>query len=140
MLVDRVFEFLRPALTLQSVFLALGAEDASLALRAAGYAERVYSVDTAVTGRPRPPNIVQLSSGRGIPLPAGSVDVAFGHDFSRLREIHAVLAPGGEYHCFGGLPELFREAGFSKSKVYIGMLRVPFAVARNFDYRAVAVK
>ena len=36
--------------------------------------------------------------------------------------------------------ELFREAGFSRIRFYLGSLRLPFAIAKFFDYRSAAIK
>ncbi len=141
MLVERILAFLQPAFTLESVFMAVGAADGRLALHAAGYVERVYAVDTVLTGRRRPPNLVEVVSSRfGIPVPRASVDVAFCDDFTQIRQVHAALAPGGVCFCPGGVPELYREAGFSRVRFYVGAFQVPFAIAKYFDYRSAATK
>ena len=63
----------------------IGAADCSFALRVAGYIERVYAID--VSGRflqsvAAPLNLrIVLCDGVRIPLPASSVDLAWGGDF-----------------------------------------------------------
>ena len=107
------FRFLRRALTLRSRFMEVGAGDCALSRRVAGHVDRVYAVDvseTVMRGGRRVPNLVTvLSDGVLIPVPAGSVDVAFSNQLmehlhpgdaaAQLREIHRALAPGGSYFC-----------------------------------------
>lgn len=131
---------LQPAFTLETVFMAVGVADSAVVREAAGFVDRVYAVDIAVTGR-RPPNIVQVSaSSHGIPVPDGSVHVAIGDAMVPPAHLWRALAPGGRYFCAGGVPEVFREAGFSRVRAYVGWLRLPFFLARHFAYRLVAQK
>ena len=152
MLVDAIFEFLRPAFTLKSVFLQAGAGHFDLALRAAGYVDRVYAVDAPVPSDGRrlrqskiPPNIVRVQkNGTGIPVPDGSVDVAFTAELSALPAIHRTLAPGGMCFCVAKSAEageMARRSGFSKVRHYAGPVRVPaFLLPLLPSYRIVAVK
>jgi len=150
-LVDAIFEFIRPAFTLKSVFLQAGAGHFELALRAAGYVDRVYAVDAPVSdGRklrpPKlPPNVVRVqNSSSGIPVPDGSVDVAFSAELSALPAIHRTLAPGGVCFCVAKgaeAGEMVRRSGFSKLRHYAGRIRVPaFVLPLLEGYRIVAVK
>jgi len=99
--------FLRPGCT----FLEIGAGDCALAARVAAEAGQVYAVDIADQTREKLPQNVQLvlSDGRGIPVPEGSVDVAFSDQLMehlhpedamvQLANIHRALKPGGVYVC-----------------------------------------
>ena len=152
MLADAIFEFIRPAFTLKSVFLQVGAGHFELALRAAGYVDRVYAVDAPVPQDGRrlrqsklPPNIVRVQkSTNGIPVPEGSVDVAFSAELSALPAIHKTLAPGGVCFCVAKgseAGEMVRRSGFSKLRHYAGRVRVPtFLLPLLEGYRIVAVK
>lgn len=105
--------FLRRALTLRTRFMEVGAGDCALSRRVAGHVERVYAVDVSeavMRGGRHVPNLVAvLSDGVLIPVPAGSVDVAFSNQLmehlhprdaaAQLDEIHRALAPGGRYFC-----------------------------------------
>ena len=152
MLVDAIFEFIRPAFTLKSVFLQAGAGHFELALKAAGYVDRVYAVDAPVPADGKrlrqsklPPNIVRVQKGTGgIPVPEGSVDVAFTAELSALPAIHRTLAPGGLCFCVAKgeeAGEMVRRSGFSKLRHYAGRVRVPtFVLPLLEGYRIVAVK
>jgi hypothetical protein len=157
MLAEALFEFMRPALTLKTVFLQVGAGHFDLALRTAGYVERVYAVDAlqsdvdrqpALPGLRRrnlPPNIVRVQKNRsGIAVPDASVDVAFSAELSALPAVHRTLAPGGVCFCVAKGPdagEMVRRSGFSKLRHYAGRVRVPvFLLPLLEGYRIVAVK
>ena len=103
---------LRPALGPRSVFMEVGAGDCALALRIAKRVARVYAVEVSpeIAGRAAAPNLeIVLSDGVSLPLPAGSVDVAFSDQLmehlhpedaaAQLAGIHRSLAPGGRYFC-----------------------------------------
>jgi hypothetical protein len=151
-LVDAIFEFIRPAFTLKSVFLQVGAGHFELALRAAGYVDRVYAVDAPADSAGRrlnppklPPNIVRVQkNGKGIPVPEGSVDVAFAADLNSLPDVHRTLAPGGLVFCVAKGREagtMVRRSGFSQIRHYAGRMRVPtFVLPLLEGYRIVAVK
>jgi SAM-dependent methyltransferase len=104
---------LRRFLTPGSVFLEVGPGDCSLAFEAAKSAKKVYAVDVSeeiTKGAARPANFeLILSDGSSIPVPAGSVRVAYSNQLmehlhpddalEQLRNIYAALAPGGKYIC-----------------------------------------
>lgn len=124
---ERQFAFLRRRFTPRTVFMHYGARDCALALQAAAYVERVYAVDAlegiageATRGVRLPGNLRFVDSRDLRGVAEGAVDVCFSERLpvNGLREIHAKLAPRGEYvfqlndmgrHVRGRL----REAGFS---------------------------
>jgi hypothetical protein len=139
MLVERQFGFLRRFFTLRTVFMHVAEGDASLALRAAGYVERVYTSAFLNLGPRSPANV-----RNGAPA-AGSVHVAFGG--RAAEEVYGSLAPGGVYICSGPARETRAEliaAGFSAIRFYVGPLRVSYPSAallqRFFEIRIAAVK
>ena len=110
--VERHFRFLRRFLGLRKVFLELGAGDCALAQRVAGYVDRVYALDISAQimgATPRGSNVVPvLSDGVSIPVPAGSVHLAFSNLMEHLHprdaaeqlaNLHRAMAPGGKYLC-----------------------------------------
>jgi len=103
---------LRPALGPRTVFMEIGAGDCALALRVAQQVARVYAVEVSreVAGRAAAPNLeLVVSDGVSLPVPEGSVDVAFSDQLmehlhpedaaAQLAGIHRSLAPGGRYFC-----------------------------------------
>lgn len=104
---------LEPFLQPDSVFLEVGAGDCTLSLAVARGVKQVYAIDvsTELTAHVVPPPNFQLviSDGTSIPVPAGSVDIAFSNQLmehlhpddalEQLREIYTALAPGGRYLC-----------------------------------------
>ena len=138
------FSFLERQFTPRTVFMDIGSSDCDLALRAAGYVERVYAVD--VSGRFLhsvlvPCNLrLVLCNGVHIPVPEASVDLAWSGRFmdhlhpddaqEHLRSVHRSLAPGGEYLFRTRLaPEALRAAGFSRVRAYVGAAPIPLAAA-----------
>jgi SAM-dependent methyltransferase len=140
------FAFLERRFTPRTVFMEIGAADCDLALKAAGYVERVYAID--VSGRflqtvLAPVNLrLVLCDGVRIPVPAALVDVAWSGAFidhlhpddarEHLQSVHRSLVQGGEYVCCTRrpLPELrarMLEAGFARVSCYAGAARVPWA-------------
>ena len=140
------FSFLERRFTPRTVFMEIGGADCRLALKAAGYVERVYAID--VSGRflqavLAPVNLrLVLCDGVRIPVPAASVDVAWSGAFmdhlhpddarEHLQSVHRSLVPGGEYACCtrGSPPDLRRrllEAGFARVSCYAGAARIPWA-------------
>ncbi len=111
--VARQMKFLRRFLRPDSVFLEVGAGDCGLSLEVAGHAKRVFAVDVSAEitgGRGRPPNFeLILSDGTSVPVPAGSVTLAYSRRLmehlhpedalEQLRNIHAALARGARYVC-----------------------------------------
>jgi SAM-dependent methyltransferase len=90
----------------------IGAGDCALAERVARTVRHVYAVDVSDQrrGRELPPNCeVVISDGRSIPVPEGSVDLAFSdqlmehlHPDDALAQLHNIrraLKPGGTYIC-----------------------------------------
>ena len=102
---------LRPFLEPGCTFLEVGAGDCALSERVAEGAKAVYAVDiSAQSGRRLPPNVRAIvSDGTSIPVPAGTVDLAFSDQLMehlhpddarvQLANIHRALRPGGVYFC-----------------------------------------
>jgi SAM-dependent methyltransferase len=100
---------LRPGIT----FLELGAGDCSLSAAVAPTARRVFAVEVSVEitkGLDLPPNVeVVISDGTSIPVPPGTVDLAYSNSLmehlhpddaqEQLANIFQALAPGGAYLC-----------------------------------------
>jgi SAM-dependent methyltransferase len=101
--------FLRP----DSVYLEIGPGDCALAREIAAEVKRVYAVDVSeeiAGGSSLPANFeLALSDGCTIPVPDGSINVAYSDQLmehlhpddalEQLRNIHTALAPGGVYIC-----------------------------------------
>ena len=145
------FSFLKCRFTPRTVFMEIGAADCKLALRAAGYVERVYAIDVSghfLHNVLVPCNLrLVLCDGVHIPVPEASVDVAWGGAFmdqlhpddahAHLESVRRGLVPGGEYLCRTRRParELARRflaAGFSKVRAYAGAARIPAASTSIF--------
>lgn len=140
------FAFLDARFTPDMVFMEVGAADCRLALRAAGYVERVYAIDVSghfVQNVLVPVNLrLVLCDGVRIPVPEGSVDLAWSGAFmdqlhpedagQHLAGVHRALAAGGEYLCRtnGPVEERRRRllvAGFAEVRYYAGGTRIPAA-------------
>ncbi|HVY81506.1 MAG TPA: class I SAM-dependent methyltransferase [Steroidobacteraceae bacterium] len=105
---------LAPFIGPNSVFLEIGAGDCAVSLAVAPKVKHVYAVDVSyeITAHVKPPQNFDLliSNGTNIPVPPGSVDVAFSNQLmehlhpddaaEQLGEIFQALAPGGKYLCF----------------------------------------
>ena len=123
--VERQFTFLERFFKPRTVFLHYGAHDCALALKAAGYVERVYAVDVApgVTDGVRLPCNLRLVDSRDLwTVGEGAVDVSFGERLPprNLREVFRCLVPGG-VHVFAscdGFRELARRAGFARIRTH----------------------
>jgi SAM-dependent methyltransferase len=101
--------FLRP----DASFLEVGPGDCSLSFEASRFVRKVYAIDVsavAMNNPSRPENVeIVTFDGISIPLPAGSVDIAYSHQvmehlhqddaLAQLRSIFEVLKPGGLYLC-----------------------------------------
>ncbi len=112
-LTDHQLRLLRRFLSPSTVVLEVGAGDCSLSMRLAQIAKHVYAVDVSheiTKDQTMPPNCqLILSDGSNIPVPPGSVDVAFSNQLmehlhpddarDQLRDIYKALAPGGTYVC-----------------------------------------
>ncbi len=121
--------FLRP----RSIYLEIGPGDCALARSIAAEVERVYAVDVSreiARGVSLPPNLeLTLSDGCSIPVPQGSVDVAYSDQLmehlhpddalEQLRNIYRALAPGAVYVC-----------------ITPNRLSGPHDISRYFDERA----
>jgi SAM-dependent methyltransferase len=104
---------LRPFINADTTFLEIGAGDCSLSLALAPRVKQLYAIDVSseITSQMAlPPNFqLRISDGTTIPVPAGSVDVAFSnqlmehlHPDDALEQLHQIfkaLAPGGRYLC-----------------------------------------
>ena len=156
MLVD-AFGFLARRFTPRTMFMQIGGAGYDVALRAAGYVERVYAI--GVSGQLLqnvlvPCNLrLVLCDGVRIPVPAASIDVAWSGTFldhlqaddvrEHLAAVRRSLAPGGEYLCTSAVPTRLRaslhEAGFSRVRCYLGALRIPWAAAALFPAKLLRI-
>jgi SAM-dependent methyltransferase len=105
---------LAPYITPDTQFLEVGAGGCQLSLALSRRVKKVIAVDVSneITAHVQPPPNFQLviSNGTNIPVPPGSIDVAFSNQLmehlhpddasEQLREIYTALAPGGTYLCF----------------------------------------
>ena len=105
------YAMLEARFTPRTVFMEIGSADQTLALRAASYVERVYSVDVSgqlAQSRRAPCNLRLVGcDGVRIPVPEATVDIAWSGDFidrlqpdaaaEHLQSVHRSLARGGEY-------------------------------------------
>jgi hypothetical protein len=143
------FAFLESRFTPRTVFMEVGSPDASLALQAAGYVERVYSIDVSghlVQNLRAPSNLrVVLCDGIRIPLPEAAIDIAWGGDFmdhlqaddaaEHMESVRRGMVSGGEYHFTTQQPtmEVRRRlfaAGFSAVRVsLLSLLLKPVRIA-----------
>jgi SAM-dependent methyltransferase len=112
--VDGELARLAPYISSNTVFMEIGAGGCNLSLALASRVRHVIAVDVSneITAHVQPPANFQLviSDGTSIPVPRGSVDVAFSNQLmehlhpedavEQLREIYTALAPGGTYLCF----------------------------------------
>lgn len=111
--VRRQLRQVRPFLSANTIFLEVGPGDCALSLAVAAIVRQVYAVDVsaAITaGAVAPPNFqLILSDGVSIPVPPGSVDVAYSNQLmehlhpddavAQVESIARVLRPGGVYLC-----------------------------------------
>lgn len=123
-------KILKAFLDRNSCFLEIGAGDCALSLEVAGFVKNVYALDVSkelTKNLTLPPNMTLIiSDGCSVPVPAGSVDVAFSNQLmehlhpddalEQLGNIHAALAPGGIYLC-----------------ITPNRLRGPHDISRHFD-------
>jgi SAM-dependent methyltransferase len=140
------FAFLDARFTPDSVFMEIGAASCKLALRAAGYVERVYAIDVSghfVQNVLVPVNLrLVLCDGVRIPVPEGTVDLAWSGAFmdqlhpddagQHLASVHRALAPSGEYviRTSQSIDETRKRllvAGFAEVRYYAGGTRIPAA-------------
>jgi SAM-dependent methyltransferase len=104
---------LQPFLTRETTFLEIGPGDCALSFEVAKRVKTIYAVDVSeeiTKNVSYPPNFkLILSDGASIPVPAGSVDVAYSNQLmehlhpddalNQLHNIYNALAPGGIYIC-----------------------------------------
>jgi SAM-dependent methyltransferase len=112
--VEKLLTRLAPYINKDTVFLEVGAGGCHLSLALTSRVKQVIAVDVSneITAHVKPPANFQLviSDGTSIPVPPGSIDVAFSNQLmehlhpddarEQLREIYKALAPGGTYLCF----------------------------------------
>jgi SAM-dependent methyltransferase len=112
--IDYNVHALEPFLRPDSVFLEIGAGDCALSLHLCSRVKHVYAIDVSaeITARLTPPPNFELilSDGSSIPVPSGSVDLAFSNQLMehlhpedaeiQLRGIFNALRKGGKYMCF----------------------------------------
>jgi SAM-dependent methyltransferase len=111
--VGHQISFLRRFINRETVFAEVGAGDCALALRMAEFSRQVYAIDVSeqiVTDIRLPGNFkLILSDGCSIPVPDGSIDVAFSDQLmehlhpddaqEQLHNIYRSLVPNGIYVC-----------------------------------------
>ena len=104
---------LRPLLGPGRVFLEIGPGDCALSLAVATAVKQVYAVDVSdvlLGDVPRPHNFQLVrSNGQDVPVPAGSVDLAYSNQVlehlhpqdaeAQIAAIHTALKPGGKFIC-----------------------------------------
>ncbi len=112
--VDEQLAKLAPYYTRDTVFLEVGAGGCHLSMAMTERVKQVIAVDVSneITAHVQPPPNFKLviSDGTSIPVPPGSIDVAYSNQLmehlhpddaaEQLREIFKALAPGGTYLCF----------------------------------------
>lgn len=175
--------FLKRFLQPDSVYLEVGPGDCAVVLEVAKSVKQVYAVDVSneITKRASFPRNFELalSDGCSIPVPLGSVDVAYSNQLmehlhpddamQQLKNIYDSLAPGGHYICITPsrltgphdvsryfddvatglhlkeytateLDRLFRQVGFSRIAVYVGMrgwyLKLPLLLMKFMELLA----
>jgi SAM-dependent methyltransferase len=111
--IQRQCRILAPFLRSDATFLEVGAGDCALSRAVAPNVRKVYAVDVSdeiMRGLSLPENVeTRLSDGTGIPVPSGSIDVAYSNQvmehlhpddaFEQVRNIYGALASGGVYVC-----------------------------------------
>jgi hypothetical protein len=125
----RQLGLLRRVFTPRTVFMEIGSPDGELALRAAGYVERVWSIDARGPVGRAPCNLRSGGMG-GVPL--SSIDVAFSERVAAPHDVCRLLARGGVWFVYGRLvpAPLLRAAGFARVRYFARGLRLPAALAR----------
>jgi SAM-dependent methyltransferase len=112
--VNQQMDLLAPYINPDTVFLEVGAGGCQLSMALTARVKHVIAVDVSneITAHVKPPPNFELviSNGTNIPVPPGSIDVAFSNQLmehlhpddaaEQLREIYTALAPGGTYLCF----------------------------------------
>jgi SAM-dependent methyltransferase len=110
-IVAEQYDFLARFLPGGAVFMEIGAGDCALSLEVAKRARHVYAIDVSaeVARVDEPPENFELiiSDGCSIPVPPGSVDLAYSNQVmehlheddavEQLKNIYGALGPGGAY-------------------------------------------
>jgi len=107
---DDPYAMLEARFTPRTVFMEVGNLDSTLALRAASYVERVYSIQVGQLqqGMRAPCNLRLVScDGIRIPVPEATIDIAWSADFMdhlpaddtavHMESVYRGLVAGGEY-------------------------------------------
>ena len=111
--VEGALRILQPFLKPGSTFLEVGAGDCAVSIAVAAMVGWVYAIDVSIQIADReqiPANFqLILSDGTSIPVPEGSIDVAYSNQLmehlhpddalEQLYNIHRALRPGGLYIC-----------------------------------------
>ncbi len=111
--VERQLRWLRPSVGKDDTFLEVGAGDCLVTFAVSRLVRKAIAIEVSETmaGHPdTPPNFeLVISDGVSIPVPAGSVDVAYSQQLmehlhpddalQQLRNLHAALKAGGRYFC-----------------------------------------
>ena len=112
-IVAQRMQLLQSFLNPSQIFLEIGPGDCSLLLEVSKYVKKVYALDVSkeITKEITPHENFELviSDGCSIPLPQGSVHLAYSHQLmehlhpddavEQLQGIYRALAPGGKYIC-----------------------------------------
>jgi SAM-dependent methyltransferase len=112
--VNGLLAHLVPYIDEDTVFLEVGAGGCQLSMALSSRVKRVIAVDVSneITAHVKPPPNFELliSDGTSIPVPPGSIDVAFSNQLmehlhpddaaEQLHQIYKALAYGGTYLCF----------------------------------------
>jgi SAM-dependent methyltransferase len=111
--VEKQMQFMGRFLRPQTTLLEIGPGDCAFSFAAARRVRQVYAVDVdaVLSHNAQPPSNFRLfiSDGVSVPVPAGSVDLAYSNQLmehlhpddarEQLANIFAALAPGGAYVC-----------------------------------------
>jgi len=111
--VEKQMQFMGRFLRPQTTLLEIGPGDCAFSFAAARRVRQVYAVDVdaVLSHNAQPPGNFRLfiSDGVSVPVPAGSVDLAYSNQLmehlhpddgrEQLANIFAALAPGGAYVC-----------------------------------------
>jgi SAM-dependent methyltransferase len=111
--VQRQLRWLKPSVGPEDTFLEVGAGDCLVTFAVARLVRRAIAVEVSETiaaSASRPPNFeLVISDGIAIPVPPGSVDVAYSQQLmehlhpddalEQLRNLWTALKPGGRYFC-----------------------------------------
>ena len=111
--VERQLRWLRPSVGPEDTFLEVGAGDCLVTFAVSRLVKKAIAIEVSETmaGHPdTPPNFeLVISDGVSIPVPPGSVDVAYSQQLmehlhpddalQQLRNLYTALKPGGRYFC-----------------------------------------